>query len=106
MARGDALKRISPTSFESDGGEGSAKKLKISVDVASEAATTVRSGPLEAEESGSDPIKAGEDTQTSTLPANNGINRAHDDGEQGGDLYTSPLAVVSCFRERRRPRGY
>ncbi|POM59794.1 Exosome complex uclease RRP6-like protein, partial [Phytophthora palmivora] len=82
MARGDALKRVSPTSFESDGGEGNAKKLKTSVDVANEAAATERSGPLENEVIVADPVEAGEDSQTPFLADNNVAKHAEDSGEQ------------------------
>ncbi|KUF98356.1 hypothetical protein AM588_10010958 [Phytophthora nicotianae] len=82
MARSDSLKRVSPTSFESDGGEGAAKKSKTSVDVASEAAATVRNGPLEAEDIGTD-FDVGEDAQTSALSTNNGVNDKQEGGEQG-----------------------
>ncbi|ETN17520.1 hypothetical protein PPTG_05305 [Phytophthora nicotianae INRA-310] len=81
MARSDSLKRVSPTSFESDGGEGAAKKSKTSVDVASEAAATVRNGPLEAEDIGTD-FDVGEDAQTSALSTNNGVNDKQEGGEQ------------------------
>lgn len=84
MARGAALKRVTPASLESDGGEGAAKKLKASVDVASKAAAAVRSGPLEAEDSESDSIDVGEDAQTATSTTINGVTYDQDHGEQGG----------------------
>lgn len=84
MARSAALKRVSPASLKSEEGEGAAKKLKASVDVASEAAATVRSGPLEAEDSESDPIDEGDDAQTSTSATSNGIKHDEEDGEEGG----------------------
>ncbi|KAG7386771.1 Exosome component 10 [Phytophthora pseudosyringae] len=86
MARSDALKRVSPTSFESDGVEGAAKKLKASVDVASEAVATVRNGPLETLDSGSDPIEAGEDAQTASLKANKDMNHAQEDDDQDVEM--------------------
>jgi hypothetical protein len=81
MAHSAALKRVSPTSFESDG-EG-AKKLKVSVDVAINAAATMRSGPLEAEHSGSDSVHAGEAASMPALGVNNSANHAQEDGKQG-----------------------
>ncbi|KAG6970373.1 hypothetical protein JG687_00002661 [Phytophthora cactorum] len=86
MARSDSLKRVSPTSFESDGGEGAAKKSKTSVGVASEAAATVRSGPLETEHSEVDSIEAGEDAQKSALSTNNDVNHQRQDGEQDVEM--------------------
>ncbi|KAG6619274.1 exosome complex exonuclease RRP6-like protein [Phytophthora cinnamomi] len=85
MARSAALKRVSPASLESDGGDG-AKKLKTAVNVASEAAATVRSGPLEAEDSESDPVDAGEDAPTATSTASNGVKYARENGEQDVEM--------------------
>ncbi|KAE9094942.1 hypothetical protein PF010_g16903 [Phytophthora fragariae] len=87
MARGAALKRVTPASLESDGGgEGAAKKLKASVDVASKAAAAVRSGPLEAEDSESDSIDVGEDAQTATSTPSNGVTYDQEDGEQDVEM--------------------
>ncbi|KAF1791674.1 Ribonuclease H-like domain [Phytophthora cactorum] len=101
MARSDSLKRVSPTSFESDGGEGAAKKSKTSVDVASEAAATVRSGPLETEHSEVDSIEAGEDAQKSALSANNDVNHQRQDGEQDvemGDAEASEMTEAKITK--------
>ncbi|EEY64044.1 exosome complex exonuclease RRP6-like protein [Phytophthora infestans T30-4] len=80
MTRSDTLKRVSPTSFESDGGEGTAKKSKALVDVANAAAATVRKGPLKTEDMGQDSIEAGEDAQTSALSSKTDLNREQEDG--------------------------
>ncbi|CAI5713619.1 unnamed protein product [Peronospora destructor] len=86
MARRDRLKRISSTSFKSDGVEGKAKKLKTSMDVAREAAVSVRSGPLERDDNKLHSIAIGEDVQMSSLPINNGVKYDQYNVERDGEM--------------------
>ncbi|KAL3674522.1 hypothetical protein V7S43_000470 [Phytophthora oleae] len=83
MARSDTLKRVSPTP---DGGENAAKKLKTSVDVASEAAVSASNGPLEMVDIGTEPSESGEVNQTVTLPDDNDTMYTQVNGEQDVEM--------------------
>ncbi|KAG1711749.1 hypothetical protein DVH05_008992 [Phytophthora capsici] len=107
MARSDALKRVSPTP---EGGESATKKLKTSMDVASDAAATERDGPLEMAEIGPEQSESGEADQSDTLADDNGTMHPQTNGEQDVEMSDTSLnsgvttaSVKKTAKKRAKP---
>uniref|UniRef100_A0AAV1U3K4 WHIM1 domain-containing protein n=1 Tax=Peronospora matthiolae TaxID=2874970 RepID=A0AAV1U3K4_9STRA len=75
MVPGDARKRVSPPSFESNGGKRSVRKRKTMRKDAGDAGVTLRSGARETEDCKLDSIKTGEDVSSSSFRTKRGVTR-------------------------------
>ena len=106
MAPGDARKRVSPPSFESNGGKRSARKRKTTRKDVGEAGVTLRSGARKTEDCKLDSIKTGEDVSSSSFRTKRGVTPDFDNDSRSRYLKLSVLALWSCFHGRCRRRTY